>query len=62
MSDDHDPLASEIVVPSEDPKQKDKDKDQPRMNGDVKGKGKDESSDEPEIVCLAPSHRFTKLM
>lgn len=49
MSDDHDPLASEIVVPSEDPERKDTEK--PKTNGDVKGKGKEESKDEPEIVC-----------
>ena len=60
MSDSSHPQASDISVLSKDPKKKDegdgqdKDKDKTNgvANGDVKGKGKDESSDEPEIVCL----------
>ena len=53
MPEDHDPLASDIAVPSKDPEQKD---DKPKVNGDVKGKGKGDLNDEPEIVrhrCLS---------
>ncbi|CAD6580866.1 MAG: proteasome regulatory particle base subunit, partial [Tremellales sp. Tagirdzhanova-0007] len=46
MPEDHDPLASDIAVPSKDPEQKD---DKPKVNGDVKGKGKGDLNDEPEI-------------
>ncbi len=47
-SDEHDPQASEILVPSTDPEKKEEPK---KVNGDIKGKGKDEA-DEPEIVSL----------
>lgn len=40
-------LESEIAVPSTDPEKKD---DAKKPNGDVKGKGKGEEKDEPEIV------------
>ena len=49
MSQDKDPQAEEIAVLSKDPENKDGDK--PKPNGDIKGKGKEES-DEPEIVRL----------
>jgi len=48
MSEDR-RLTSEIAVPSEDPKKKEDEKDKPKINGDVKGKGKDDS-DVPDIV------------
>lgn len=50
MAEEGDPLAEEILVPSEDPK---KDEDKPLgETGDVKGKGKgkDNGKDLPEIV------------
>lgn len=46
-SGDHDPQASEILVPSTDPEKKE---DGKKANGDLKGKGKDEKEG-PEIVC-----------
>ena len=50
MANDNDPLASEIAVPSEDPKKND---NQPKTNGDVKGKGKDDVKGEADIVCIS---------
>lgn len=52
MSEDREPLTSEIAVLSQDPEQKNGDK--PKPNGDIKGKGKDETKDEPEIVRSIP--------
>ena len=50
MSDDKDPQAADILVPSKDPVKKDEDK--PKANGDVKGKGKEEA-EENDIVSPA---------
>jgi hypothetical protein len=47
-ADDHDPLASEIMVPSTDPEKKEETK---KVNGEAKGKGKEES-DVPDIVSF----------
>ena len=47
-ADDHDPLASEIMVPSTDPEKKEETK---KVNGEFKGKGKEES-DVPDIVSV----------
>lgn len=46
MAEDHDPQASEIMVPSTDPEKKEEPK---KANGDLKGKGKDDS-DVADIV------------
>ena len=45
-ADDREPLASEIMVPSTDPEKK----EEKKVNGEAKGKGKEES-DVPDIVC-----------
>ena len=45
-ADDREPLASEIMVPSTDPENK----EEKKVNGEAKGKGKEES-DVPDIVC-----------
>jgi hypothetical protein len=47
----NDKLTSEIAVPSEDPKKNDETKDKSKVNGDMKGKGKDDS-DVPDIVSF----------
>lgn len=44
-------LASEILVPSTDPKKAD---DKPKANGDAKGKGKGDEKDQPDIVSSSP--------
>jgi len=53
-ADDREPLASEIMVPSTDPEKK----EEKKVNGETKGKGK-EDSDVPDIVSflaiIAPS-------
>lgn len=56
--DDREPLTSEIAVPSTDPEKKEEPK---KVNGDVKGKGKDDS-DVPDIVSYLVSsciHQLT---
>jgi len=54
MSDEKDPLTSDILVPSRNPEQKDGEK--PKANGDVKGKEKDKLNGEPEIVGYLSFH------
>lgn len=52
--DGKDPLASDIAVFSKDPEKQ----EEKKPNGDVKGKGKDDSKDEPEIVRCYQLYRL----